>query len=54
MGGLMGRAVGGMLGGVAKQLQQQQQQVHALAIFTLQASCCSKIWHGQTQCDEPL
>ena len=27
MSGLVGRAVGGMLGGMAKQLQQQQQQV---------------------------
>ena len=32
MGGLVGRAMGGMLGGVARQLQQQQQQVRAACV----------------------
>ena len=51
MGGLVGRAMGGMLGGVARQLQQQQQQVCSSSIPKCLTdmhwcfSSCAKLHH---------
>ena len=45
MGGLVGRAMGGMLSGVARQLQQQQQQVRS--------GCIPECLTGMHWCSSP-